>query len=467
MSITAEMARNIVETPFEAFDGLVIEKARERIIDVIGCALAGVHAPGCAMLLDLMREWGGKEEGAVLGLGDRLPTHHAAMVNSVLARSYDYEPTGALVGGKSTPSHISGTTVPVALAVGEAKAASGRDLLTAMILGDDLAARVVAASQLSIDSGWDSTGTVNAFGAAAIAGRLWGLTEKEMTNALGIAMNQMSGTFLNIFDYAHTFKLPQGLAAQTGVFSAALARKGYTAPRDILTGRHGYFSLYCKTYKLDILGKDLGRAFYAGDTFKPYPCCRSNHAAVECTLALATRHSIKQEDLDEIVVSVTPAAKNFAVGQPFVVGRVPQINAAFSLQYTVANAFVRKAMRLEHFTDDFIRDPAVLDVVGKVRLESTMPSELFLGAAVTIRTKEGKKYEARVDMPRGSDTFTPLSRAEKREKFRTNVAFCGTLEAERAEEALELLERLEEVDDIREIIKLLVPSTQNLGGSGG
>jgi 2-methylcitrate dehydratase PrpD len=457
MSITAELAKNIVETTFEAFDALTVEKARERVIDVIGCALAGVHAPGCAMLLELMREWGGKEEASILGLGDRLPVHNAALVNSVLARSYDFEPTGALVGGKSTPSHISGTTVPVALTVGEAKAASGRDLLTAMILGDDLAARIVTASQLSIDSGWDSTGTVNAFGAAAIAGKLWGLGEKEMINALGIAMNQMAGTFLNIFDYAHTFKLPQGLAAQTGVFSAALAKTGYTAPGDILTGRHGYFSLYCKTYKLDILGKDLGQDFYAGDTFKPYPCCRSNHAAVECTLGLVTGHSIKPEDLEEIVVSVTPVAMNFAVGQPFQVGPAPQINAAFSLQYTVANAFVRKAMRLEHFTDDFIRDPAILDVVGKVRLEPTMPGEFFLGAAVTIRTKQGKKYEARVDMPRGSDTFTPLSRAEKREKFRSNVAFCGTIETERAEGALELLERLEEIEDVREIIRLLVP----------
>ena len=104
------------------------------------------------------------------------------------------------------------------LSVGELKAAKGRDVLTALILGDDLAARVVAASQLNIDSGWDSTGTVNMLGAAAVAGKLWGLNERQMVNAFGIALNQMAGTFLNIFDYAHTFKLPQGLAAQGGRF---------------------------------------------------------------------------------------------------------------------------------------------------------------------------------------------------------------------------------------------------------
>ena len=457
MSIAAEMARNIVETDFDAFETTVVERARNRVIDVVGCAIGGVNASGCGMLLELMREWGGKKESTVLGLGGKLPVHHAALVNSVTARSYDFEPTGALVQGKSTPSHISGTTVPTALAVAELKAASGKELLTAMILGDDLAARIAAASQLNIDSGWDSTGTVNVFGATAVAGKLWGLNERQMVNAFGIALNQMAGTFLNIFDYAHTFKLPQGLAAQAGIFSAALAKKGFTGAKDPLTGKHGYFSLYCKTYKLDILAKHLGERFYAGDTFKPYPCCRSNHAAIECTLALVNAHAVAPEDLEEIVVNVTPTAKNFAVGQPFRIGEVPQINAAFSLQYTVANAFLRKSARIEHFTEASVRDQMIMDVVKKISLESTIAPDKPLGAAVMIRTRQGKEYEACVDMPKGSDTFTPLTQAEKREKFRSNIAFSKTVPTDKAEKALTLLERIEETENVAKIIRLLVP----------
>jgi 2-methylcitrate dehydratase PrpD len=267
----------------------------------------------------------------------------------------------------------------------------------------------------------------------------------------------MAGSFLNILGYTHCFKLPQGLAAQAGAFSAALAKKGFTGPKDILTGKHGYFSLYCKTYKLEILAKELGRQFYAGDTFKPYPCCRSNHAAVQCTLAIIERHPVKAEDLEEILVNVTPTAKNFAVGQPFHIGAAPQINAAFSLQYTVANAFLRHSMRLEHFTEEFIRDPAVLEVVKKVRLRSDIPMATPLGALVTIRTKQGEEFQAGVDVPKGSETFTPLTREEKREKFRANVLFSRTVDIEKAERALELMERIEEVRDVRKIIGLLVP----------
>jgi 2-methylcitrate dehydratase PrpD len=457
VSVTAELAKNIVATRFEAFDSQTVRKARDLITDVLGCAVAGAGAPGSRMLLDLMREWGGAKQSTVLGVGGKLPVHHAAMVNAVFARSYDFEPTGALVEGKSTPSHISGTTVPVAVAMGEWTGASGKDVLTAMILGDDLAARLAAASCLNIDSGWDSTGTVNVFGAAAIAGKLLCLNERQMVSALGIALNQLAGTFLNIFDYTHSFKLPQGLAAQAGVFSAVLAKKGFTAPKEPLMGKHGYFSLYCKTYQLDVLGRDLGKKFYGSDTFKPFPCCRSNHAAIECTLALVEAHAIDPEDVSEITVSITPTAKAFAVGKPFRIGDVPQINAAFSIQYTVANALLRRGVTLGDFTEDSVRDPAVMDVVKKIKLDSTLPKESPLGAVVKIGTTDGKEYEKRIDMAKGRDTLTPLNQDEKRDKFWSNVVFSKAVPPTRARRALELLEGLEEVDDMAKVVRLLTP----------
>ena len=216
MSIIAELVRNVLETPFEAFDQLTLDRAKDRIIDVVGCIIGGANASGCSMIVDLVREWGGKKESTILVHGGKVPAHNAALVNCVMARSYDFEPTGAYVEGKSTPAHLSGTTGPASITVAEQKAASGKELLTALILGDDLASRITAASQLNIDSGFDCTGTVNAFGATAIAGRLWRLNEHQLLNAFGIVLNQLAGSFQNIFDGAHSFKLPQGLSAQRG-----------------------------------------------------------------------------------------------------------------------------------------------------------------------------------------------------------------------------------------------------------
>ena len=456
MSIVAELVKNVLETPFERFDPAEVDRARAKLIDVVGCIIGGANAPGCSMLVDLIQEWGGKKEGVMLVHGIRVPLHNAALVNGVMARSYDFEPTGPLVDGKSTPAHLSGTTVPTAITVAEHKGVSGRDLLTALILGDDIASRIIAASNLNVDSGFDSTGTVNAFGAAAIAGRLMGLNEQQMLNAFGIVLNQFAGTFQNIFDAAHTFKLPQGLSAQAGIFSVALAKKGFTGVKDPLLSRYGYFALYCKSYQLDVLTKDLGKHFYMDNTCKPYPCCRSNHAAIEAVLRLGKSHPIEINDIDEIIVDITPTARDFAVGQPFKIREVPQIDAAFSIQYNVANALLRKDTKLVHFTDEYVRDEKIADMVNKIRLTSTTSPETPLGAGVKIKMRNGGEYEARVDMPKGHGVLTPLTPAEKKAKFFDNVDFSNTVPGDRAEKALGLLERLEEVDDVTEVFKLLV-----------
>ncbi len=408
------------------------------------------------MVLDMMEEWGGTKQSTVFCHGGKLPAPNAAMVNSIMARSYDFEPAGPLVDGKSTPAHISGTTVPVAFAVAEQKAASGKDLLTALILGDDVASRVIAASNLNLDSGFEPTGIGNMFGATAIAGKLMGLTEEQLVNAFGITLNQVAGTFQNIFDTSHSFKLPQGLAARGGIFAAALAAKGFTSVKEALTGKYGYFALYCRTCDPEVVTRDLGEKFYADNSFKPYPCCRSNHSAIDCTLGLIREKGIQADDVNEVHVNVPQKAFEFVTGQPFVIREVPQVSAAFSLQYTVASSLLRQSMALKHFTEEYVLDPKVMDMVGKIRLTGAMPPEKPLATRVTIFMKDGKEYEMQVDIPRGNDTATPLTKEEKRQKFLNNAAFSKRVSPKNAEEALGMLERIEEIDWVGKVVKLLI-----------
>ncbi|MFC1820553.1 MmgE/PrpD family protein [Thermodesulfobacteriota bacterium] len=456
MNIVEELVGNVLEKRFEHFDEPCINSAKDRIIDIVGCLISGANASGCSMLLDLVREWGGREESTIMIHGDRVPAHNAAMVNSVIARSFDFEPAGPFVEGKGTPGHLSGTTVPTAIAVAEQKSASGKELLTALILGDDIASRIVAASQFNLDSGWDCTGTVNVFGAAAIAGRLWGLSNDQLLNAFGIALNQMAGTFQNLFDGTHSFKLPQGLASRAGIMSVELAGKGFTSVKDPLLSKHGYFSLYCTNYQPEILTNDLGKVFCADQTFKPYPCCRSTHAAIDCVLEILRKTEIDPGKILSVKVDVSPLGYDFVVGQPFKIGSAPQVNAVFSLQYTVANAILRKDVKLEHFDEEAIRDPKISDFIKKIKLTPLMPPELPLSAAVTIKMNDGQEYYERVDIPKGNDVQSPLTEKEKREKFWSNVAFSKTITEEKAGEALELLERIEEVNKISGLINLLI-----------
>ena len=98
--IIEELARHIQESDFRAINAETIEHAKNRIIDVVGCIIGGVNAPGCEMLVDLVKEWGGREEATIAVHGVKAPAHNVAVVNCVMGRSYDFGPVMAYVEGK-------------------------------------------------------------------------------------------------------------------------------------------------------------------------------------------------------------------------------------------------------------------------------------------------------------------------------------------------------------------------------
>jgi 2-methylcitrate dehydratase PrpD len=453
MSIIEELVEYVLDTRFESINQETITQAKYRIIDVIGCLIAGTHASGCLDVISLVKEWGGAKESTILVHGDKAPAHNVAMVNSIMARSFDFEPVGPSIDGVSIPAHISGTTVPTALAMAEYSQASGKELITSLILGDDITSRLAAASGFSFNLGWDNTGTVNIFGATTIAGRLLKLNKRQMSNAFGIAVNQMAGSLQNIYDGSHCFKLPMGLAAQAGIFSAKLASKGFTGIKDPLMSKHGYFDLYCQTPNPEILTKDLGKKFYADSTFKLYPACRFTHGAIECALQVTNIHCIRPEDIDKIIVNVTPIIPATFAGQPFEIGDVPQVNAIFNIRYVVANILLRKSIRLEHFTEESVLDPKVLDLVRKVELAATIPLEKRLATGLKITMKDGKEYSAYIDIPKGDIFQSPQAKEQIKQKFTANVAFSQVVPEENAEKTYSLIEKLEDMDNIIEIIR--------------
>jgi 2-methylcitrate dehydratase PrpD len=455
--IIDEWVRNIIESSFEILDAEVVEDAKRRIIDIVGCMIGGANAPGCSMVRDLVKEWGGKQEATILVHGVKAPAHNVAMVNSIMARSFDYGVLIPYIDGKPVIGHISETTIPTAITMAERKNIGGKELITALVLGDDIASRLLKASDKGPPKGWDCTGTVAVFGATAIASKLMELNTHQILNAFGIAINQLAGTMQNVEDGVHSFKLPQGLSARAGIFSAELASKGFTGMKDPLLSREGYFALYSPTYDPEILTKELGRKFYADSTFKPYPSCRCIHPAIDCTLNLVRDYDIKTEDIDEVNLNVTPAHCDSAMGQPFKIGDFPQGNATFNLQYNVANVLLRKSVKLEHFTEPFIRDSKVVDLTKKVNLLATIPSDKMLDASeVRVKLKDGRELVAHVDATKGDPIKKPLTKGEIEEKFRANVAFSKTISKENAEAALDMLNHLEEIDDITKVVQLLV-----------
>jgi|WetSurMetagenome_2_1015567.scaffolds.fasta_scaffold13100_4 2-methylcitrate dehydratase PrpD len=454
--IIEDWARHIVQTDFDALDENTIEQAKYRIIDIIGCAIGGANTPGCSIVRDLIQEWGGKEEATILVHGIKAPAHNAAWLNCVMARSFDYGVLIPFIGDRQVVNHISETTVPTAVTVAEWKHAGGKELITALVLGDDITTRLTAGSNYTAAVSWDSVGTTNRFGTTTIAGKLLGLSVKKVVNAFGIVVNQLAGSFQVMQDGVHAFKLTQGLSARDGIIAAELADKGFLGIKDPLLSKYGYFALYCKDYDTDILTRDLGKKFYADMTFKPYPGCRFTHPITDCALDLVRSYDIKAEDIERVSINVAPSHLDSPLNQPFKIGEFPQGDALFSPRYAVSSALVRKNVKPEYFTEEYIRDPKVLDLTAKVNMIGTMPSFMLEAAEVTVTMKDGRELTKSVDTAKAHPLKKPLTQNEIEDKFWGNVTFSRTVSQKNAETALTMLKNLEEVDDINKVIRLLV-----------
>ncbi len=449
-----KMIDNILDTQFENIPKAAVDHAKDRIIDAVGCLICGANDSGNPELLRIVRGWGGKPEGRVFVHGDKIPVGSAALVNCIMARSFDFEPVSPLVEGVSGPGHISGTTVTTALTVGDACNVSGKELLAALLAGDDMAARILVAGK-GPGMGRDRVGQPNSFGATAIAGRLMELNSSQLRNAFGLVADHLGGIQRMISETATGFKLSQGTSARDAIFCVQLAKEGWTGIQDALLSEGGYYALFTGGIgDPGILVKDLGEKYHSDGTFKPYPCCRMNHAGVDCALAIKNKHKIQADDIEEIVLFAAPGALRDVIGQPFRIQNSTHASAGFSLQYCVASMLLRGSSRPEHFTDEAIRDPAIADLLKKIRM-----AELTQGntesSRVRVRTKDGREFDEYTEIASG-DPRNPIPREQLMAKFWTNIDFSRTVSKQSAAKFVEMVRDLEDLDSVKKLVDLLI-----------
>ncbi|HEX7475399.1 MAG TPA: MmgE/PrpD family protein, partial [Dehalococcoidales bacterium] len=449
------ISANVANTRFEDFDQATIDLAKNRVIDVLGCLIGGANAPGNPALLKLVKRWGGKREATILVHGGKAPAQTVAMLNTIMARSFDFEVMSYVHEGKYIPSHHAATLVPTAIALSESCGASGKELLTAMLVGDDTPARVQAASAgHPIGLGWDGCGTLSHLGATATASRLMGLNPYQTRMAFGIVLNTIASAIQSLWDGATTFKLGQGAAARNGIFSAELAKEGWTGVDDALLSRFGYFFLYgggCKDP--EILTKDLGKKYYGEAYFKPYPSGLPTHNGIDAALAILSKHDIDSENIEAININLPKGTIGRSYyAKPFELRGFPHADAIFSNPYTICSTLVLKSCNLYNFTDEALHNPRIVGLTRKTNLIEK--DEIKGGLNLEVKMKNGEVFSETGQM-RTAWMKEPTPRAEIETKFWHQVEYSKTISQAKAKKLLKLLEKLEEQKGIGEIVELL------------
>lgn len=460
MSVIEAVAERLMRVKFEDLPVATIERQKDLIIDTLGVAVAGAAAPAVKPTVDLLREMGGRPEASVLVVGEKLPACHAALANSLMAHALDFDDMHERAG-----VHANVCVLPAALAAAERVGRiSGRSFLTAVVLGVDLVCRLGVWVPLS--RGWHATATLGIFGATAVVSRLLGLDVRGLANALGIAYCQAAGNRQGRLEGALTKRLQPALAAKAAVWSSLLARAGLTGPKEILEGDWGMLGLYTEALEPERVRQiaaglvdGLGETFLGDElSIKPYPCCKATHTSIDAVLKILEEEGLQENDIEEVEVFVSNGCYQ-TVGRPFEVRTDPQVDAQFSIPYTVATAIQRGQVGLEDFEESVIMEIRRQSLAKRVKVsidpDLSEPSSnvVNLASRVVIKAKGGT-YSSQAQVAKGHPA-RPMDRDEVVAKFQSCLNFGGAIDPARQDRVLGAVLNLEMIDDVGIIPGLL------------
>jgi 2-methylcitrate dehydratase PrpD len=383
------------------------------VVDAVGCGLFGLTTPAAAIVQEFAREQGGPPEATLWASGGaRVSSANAALAIGTAIHAFDFD------DHHRSKIHPGAAVLPAVLTLGEAKRIDGKTALAALAAGYEAMARVSLAANPSSSRmrGWHLTGTCGTFGAAAAASVILEFDAQTTASALGLAGTQSAGLWAFNADGAMSKRLHPGRSAQSGIFAALLAQRGFHGPRQILeTEDGGFLAATSDAVRIGEITRELGDVWRTEAVcFKPYSCCGSNHSSVDAALALMAEHGFRAADVRRVIVGVSRVVERQT---GFLYRPTTVLNAQMSLRFNVAVALVDGQALIEQFSEARVCDPAVCDMASRVDVEVDPDMDAIYpgryAGIVTIVLNDGRRLRRRVDDPKGmpenpmtSDDFT-------------------------------------------------------------
>ncbi len=402
----------------DALPADVVTRARFLLLDLVGNIVRARHdAESTPALLAATRALGlAAGNSGVFGDAARYTPAGAAFLNGALAHSLDFDDTHA-----AGSLHPGAPVIPAALAAGEMVGASGADVLAAIVAGYEVTCRVALALPAGehYNRGFHPTATCGAFGAAAAAGRVFGLSGDAIASAMGIALSQSAGSLQFLANGAWTKRFQVGWAAMAGLTAATLAREGFKGAAEALEGKHGFMRAYAPNPTPERALLELGTAFELMKTaVKPYPSCRYGHAGIDAALMLRAELGLRPEEVESVTYGLSHAGM-LLVGLPAEKKANPEnvVDGQFSGPFVLSSALATGAMGWDSYK--LLNDNTIRAMLPKVHcahddeIEAEFPRNMSGKISLVAR---GQTFVKTVIVPKGEpDNF--LTEAELRAKF--------------------------------------------------
>jgi 2-methylcitrate dehydratase PrpD len=408
------------------------------LVDVAGLCVAARHSDYARATLNATGEPG---LCTVIGHAGGFNVATAALCNGTAAHGEDYDDT--FEGG---PVHAGAVIIPAILATGEQHELGGRDLERGIAVGCEVMCRLCLVAPMRVHkAGFHPTAVFGALGAAAGVASALSLDSAQWCHALGIAGSMASGIIEYLAEGAWTKRMHPGWAAQAGYRAARLAQAGFTGPRTLFEGEHGFFHAFANTSGGDFTAMldGAGERWLSADiAFKPYACGTMAHPYIDCARKLVAA-GLRPAEIAAIECKTAEGIVH-RLWEPLAAKRNPPNGyaAKFSIPYAIAVAMLYDDAGMNEYEESVVRDPAVRALAEKVRyvVDPDNPYPRQFTGHLRVTLSNGDVREASQDHFRGGRE-EPLSFAALEAKFVANCRYGGW-SADRAAEALAALKTL-------------------------
>ena len=458
MNYTEQVADFIVRSKVQMLPEEVIQQAKLLILDTLGCGVGGYCTNVGKQIVTMAKGFSNSEGASLIGERSKVPEVIACWANSSLTNLMDMDETFSGV------AHIGNCVVPTALGIGEVNKASGATVIHALVLGFEVASRILHYIWPTPAKGVRTyfPSTLQVLAAVTVAGKLMGLNKAELVNAFGLAgtVPPLPIDMKKFVERPMGFgKNPFGWTTLTGVFWTQLAQFGMKGTPNILDGDAGFWAIMGSDQShFEKLSEGLGEKYHIMDTkFKPYPCCTWGHSTLDATKKISRQYQLNAEDIKEVNVWTLERTVQFLSDL-----KIDTIfDAQFSLPYAIAMILLNQKEGPEWMSEEnMFRNRKVKEIEEKVRLFVDPEAEnLFFQengeamlSTVEIKTKGDGTFLEKVKYPKGSPR-NPLTGEELAEKFKTVAS--SLLGVKKINTILELINALEKLDDVSTLMGLL------------
>lgn len=455
--IAEKIADLTVNLKYEDIPDYAVKYAKSLVLDVLASMVGTKDIVSSKIAREVAIEMGGPKQSTIVGYSEKVATANAAFANAIQCYGLDF-----VDDHNESNAHPSPATVPASFALGEAYGRSGKELIEAIVLGNEIVCRVGAAflGEMYYQC-FHPTSTCGTFGAAISAAKMLKLNKQQTVYCQGIAGSMVGGLMAWNSEGSFTKRLQAGHPAWCGVIAAKMAEKGFNGPSDIYEGKEAFLNAYSfkrhydTKYILDGLGKNWE---FATSSIKVYPCCRYSGGHLDACLEIANKYHPDPTRIKKIFIRSSRYTM-VLLTEPHENKWDPKtvVDLQFSMPYQASIALLRGKVGVDEFTPECIQNQdarrlmKLVEVVEDPEFERRYPDQY--SSAVTVTMDDGKEYTAVVDNPRG-DKRNPVTHEDIENKFR-DVAGRVLKDNERVSKIIAYANNLDQQTDIADLMELV------------